>query len=402
MTEVVILGAGYAGLRTLGALQKSKEDIHVTLVDRNEYHYEAADLHEVAAGTQERERILFNISDVVDPDKTTFIQGTVVNIDREQKTVKVTNQPELRYDYLVVALGFVSESFGIPGVDENALSMVDVDQAVGIREHLEKQMNEYTRTQDEEYLKIIVCGMGFTGFELVGALVEARPQLAKLAGVSADKIKIASVEASTRLLPMFPEKLADYGSKHLADWGVEMLTGKRILEIKLDTVVYQNGDDENDRGEVTAKTIIWTTGVRGSKVMTDAGFSEKRGRVMVNKDLTDPDYDNVFIVGDVAAAMDEDSGRPYPTTAQISLVMGHLAAENIIHKVNNEATKEFTFKSLGTVASIGNTHAFGLVGKTAVKGYAASVAKKGIMDKSLLETGGMKEVLSKGRFDFYH
>lgn len=152
MTEVVILGAGYAGLRALGVLQKSKEDIHVTLVDRNDYHYEAADLHEVAAGTQDQERILFDIDDVVKNDKTTFIKGNVVNIDRAQKVVEVSNQPELHYDYLIVALGFVSESFGIPGVDENALSMVDVDQALTIRKHLEDQMAEYTRTQDEEYL----------------------------------------------------------------------------------------------------------------------------------------------------------------------------------------------------------------------------------------------------------
>lgn len=402
MTEVVILGAGYAGLRALGVLQKSKEDIHVTLVDRNDYHYEAADLHEVAAGTQDQERILFDIDDVVKNDKTTFIKGNVVNINREQKLVEVSDQPELHYDYLIVALGFVSESFGIPGVDENALSMVDVDQALNIRKHLEDQMAEYTRTQDEEHLKIIVCGMGFTGFELVGALVEAKPTLAKLAGVSPEKIKIVTVEASTHLLPMFPEKLADYGTKQLVSWGVEMLNGKMIKAIKPDTVVYQDSEDKNDLAEVTAKTIIWTTGVRGSKVMTDAGFAEKRGRVLVNKDLTDPDFSDVFIVGDVAAAMDEASGRPFPTTAQIALVMGHLAAENIIHKVNGEATKEFAFKSLGTVASIGNAHAFGLVGKTTVKGYLASVAKKGIMDKSLLETGGFKEVLSKGRFDFYH
>ena len=136
--------------------------------------------------------------------------------------------------------------------------------------------------------------------------------------------------------------------------------------------------------------------------MADSNYTARRGRVMVNQDLSDPEHSNVFVVGDVSAVMDPATNRPYPTTAQIALKMGYQAAKNCLHLIKGEKTEDFHFESLGSVASIGNTHAFGLVGKMPVKGYPASFVKKAIMDRSLFLTGGVKEVLAKGRFDFYH
>ena len=184
--HVVILGAGYAGLKTLRELQKGAKDVEITLVDRNNYHYEATDLHEVAAGTQPAEKITYNIMDVVDEKMTTFIQGTVKTIDAATQTVALEDGQTINYDYLVVSLGFESESFGIPGVQEHALQMVDVKTALNVYEHIQEQMRQYKATQNEEFLKIVVCGAGFTGIELLGSLVENKPKFAEIAGVSAD------------------------------------------------------------------------------------------------------------------------------------------------------------------------------------------------------------------------
>ncbi|KRM96136.1 pyridine nucleotide-disulfide family oxidoreductase [Liquorilactobacillus aquaticus DSM 21051] len=401
MKEIVILGAGYAGLKALRRLQANKGDFHITLVDRNKYHYEATDLHEVAAGTQPKGKITFPIADVVKAS-TTFEQAEVKLIDRTKQKVQLTNGKSLAYDYLIVSLGFRSESFGIAGVAENALEMVDVVSAENVYQHIMQQMKDYTKTKNQDDLKIVVCGAGFTGIELLGALEDNRKRFAAAAGVEPQKLEFYCVEAVTRLLPMFDEKLADYGISTLKKWGIKFLTGKPIKEIKPNTVIYQENKETGETKELTARTIIWTTGVSGSKVMEASGFSQRRGRVMVSADLTDPDFSNVYIIGDVSAVMNTENNRPYPTTAQIALSMGEHAARNILAQINRAATTPFTFKSLGSVASIGNTHAFGLVGKSAVKGYPASFVKKMIMDKSLLETGGVKEMLAKGRFDLYH
>lgn len=398
MKNVTILGAGYAGLRTLRELQKKKKDFKITLVDRNSYHFESTDLHEVAAGTQPWEKITYEISDVVNPEMTTFIQDEVLKIDTEKQEVLLKNQGVIAYDYLVVSLGFRSETFGIPGAEEYALEMVDIDSAKKVYTQILAAMDKYKETKDPKYLKITVCGAGFTGIELVGALVENKKEFAKRAGVKAEEVRIYCVEAAPSILPMFNDELRKYCLAKLTKWDVELMTGKAIKGLKQDIVIYSDGEEEK---ELATGTIIWTTGVSGSEIIGESGFEERRGRVMVNADLRDPKHENVYLIGDVSAVMDPENNRPYPTTAQIALKMGAHAGRNILAQLDNQPTKDFAFQWLGSVASIGNSHAFGLVGKINVKGYPASFVKKMIMNKSLLDTGGVKEVMAKGRFDLY-
>lgn len=404
MQEILVLGAGYAGLKAVRNLQKQAGDFHITLVDRNEYHYEATELHEVAAGSQPKEKITFSIKEVIDEKKVTFIQDSVVQVNPEANTAELEKSGTLHYDYVVVALGFRSETFGIVGAEENALQMVDINTAENIHRHIIKMMEKYRETKDKNYLRLLVCGAGFTGIELAGALVDERKRYAAIAGVSPEQIEIVCVEAATRILPMFDDEMANHGLELIKKLGVNLMLGSMIKEIKPGEVFYVTSPEENaERLSIPAETIIWTTGVSGSKVMGESGFAERRGRVIINADLRDPKYDNVYIIGDVSALIDPSNDRPYPTTAQIATQMGAHTAKNIAHQLKGEATENFSYESKGTVASVGNTHAFGVVGKsTKVKGYPASFIKKAIMNKSLVDMGGLKELLAKGRFDLYH
>lgn len=406
MKKIVVLGAGYAGLKTVVLLQKKLkgQDVQITLVDRNPYHYEATDLHEVAAGTQTPSKISYQISDLIDPKMTTFIQDEVVKVDPDQKQVQLAGQTEpLTYDYCVFSLGFVSETFGITGAEENALPMTTVKQALDIHEHIINQLKHYRTSKDENDLKIVVCGAGFTGIELAGALVDARTHYAQLAGVQPADIKIILVEAATRLLPMFSAQLADYGVNLVKKLGVDLMTGCMISEIKPGTVVYKHGKD-GDSDSVDANTIIWTTGVSGSPIVAESGLQGRRGRVAVTDHLNDPDHDDLYVLGDVAAFFAPGEKRPYPTTAQIALSMADYTADDLADRIKNNqrAAKPYSYKSLGTVASVGNTRAFGLAMGMTIKGYIGSFMKKMIMNRSLMEVGGVKELLSKGRFDLYH
>src|SRR5699024_5615012 len=127
------------------------------------------DLHEVAAGTQPWEKITYEISDVVNPSITTFIQDEVIEIDAKNQEVHLKDSGVHQYDYLVVSLGFRSETFGIPGAEEFALEMIDIDSARKVHENILAAMDKYKETQDRKYLNIAVCGAGFTGIELVGS-----------------------------------------------------------------------------------------------------------------------------------------------------------------------------------------------------------------------------------------
>lgn len=406
MKNIVVLGAGYAGLKTVVALQKKvKGTARITLVDQNDYHYEATDLHEVAAGNLPASKISYPIKDVLDPAVTTFIQDRVVKVNAADKTVELAHHESLHYDYCVMALGFVSENFGIKGATANSLPMANVDEAKAIHEHLVATMKHYRQSQDPNDLKIIICGAGFTGIELAGALHDAKERLAKLAGVTADDLQITLVDASTRLLPMFNDKLANYGVALLNKLQIRIVKEALINEIQPGKVLYKKQGEADDAAlhEEAANTIIWTTGVSGSPVVGESGLPERRGRVMDTDHLTAPDHDDLYMVGDVAAVMPPDGKRPYPTTAQISLSMANYVAKDLIARLNGgNRPGNYTYKSLGTVASVGNTRAFGVAMGGHYRGYPASFIKKMIMNKSLLETGGMKELMAKGRFDLYH
>lgn len=402
MTEVVVLGAGYAGLKTVRDLQKQSGDFHITLIDRNTYHYEATELHEVASGTHHADKISFPIVDVVDTKKVTVVQDSVTEVNCDEKTVHLEKSGVVNYDYLVIALGFRSETFGIKGAMDNALQMVDINTANQVHEHVLSAMKKYHETKDANNLKLVICGAGFTGIELAGAFADERSKYAKIAGVDPKEISITCVEAMDSILPMFDKNLSQYAMDILEKRQITLMLGAKIKEIQEGKVVYTKGSDEETLHEVEAGTIVWTTGVSGSCVMEASGFDQRRGRVVVQSDLRHPDYDSVYVIGDVSAFMNLENDRPYPTTAQIATQMGKHTAKNLIHQLKGEATENFTYNEQGTVASIGNTHGLGRVGKTPLKGYPASVMKKVIVDKSLVDMGGLKELLAKGRFDFYH
>lgn len=406
MKKVIVLGAGYAGLKTVVELQKKlRGQVDITLVNENPYHYEATDLHEVASGNLPASKITFPVADVLNPEMTTLILDHVERVDRDKKTVELRNHQPLSYDYCVFALGFVSETFGIKGAEENSLPMTNVKESEAIHDHIIAQMKDYQETKNPNDLKLIICGAGFTGIELAGALADARPRYAKLAGVTPDQIDIHIIDASKRLLPMFNEKLADYGINLLKKLDVKITTEARIQEIQPNTVLYKSAEDTDSDPlhKVEANTIIWTTGVSGNPVVAESGLQARRGRVMDSEHLTAPEYDDMYMIGDVAAVMPPDGKRPYPTTAQIALSMANYVAKDIAARVKGTARPAaYVYKSLGTVASVGNTRAFGEASGHSFKGYPASVLKKIIMNKSLMELGGFKELFAKGRFDLYH
>jgi NADH dehydrogenase len=397
--KIVILGAGYAGLKTAKQLQKKNVNAEIILVNKNEYHYESTQLHEVAAGTEPGSKISFNIADVIDSNKVTFIQDEVTLIKKEEKKVMLAKKGEISYDYLVIALGFESETFGIPGVNEFSKPLVDIKTAEAARQYLDTNLANYAKSKNEADLSIAVCGAGFTSIEYLGEITNRIPKLAEKLNFPADKVKITCIEAMPTLLPMFSEKLGTYGIDVLKKRGVNFIVGTPIKEIKENTVVYEQ---EGELKELTANTVIWTTGVRGSAVVGESGFDERRGRVVVESDLSVAGFPEVFMIGDVSAVMDGDSGRPFPTTAQIALQQGAYLGNALAAKLNNQSVEAFTYKPLGTVASIGNNVGLGNVMGKEVKGYIGSIMKKNIINKSLVTTGGTKTLLKKGRFDYYH
>lgn len=394
--RIVILGAGYGGLRTLKKLQDMHPNADLVLINKNNYHCETTSLHEVAAGTSKAQEICYPIDYVIDRRQTVFIQDTVLSVDWESKKVLLKDKAPIFYDYLLIALGFESETFGIEGVCEYALAIWDIPSVERIRRHIENQFAAWQTDHHEEHLTLVVGGAGFTSFELLGELTNRLPDLISRYRVDPGNVRVICIEPSAHVLPMFDRKLAHYGTQKLRARGVEFVIG-RVNRIVPGHVYYRNG---NEIKVIHAGTFIWTGGVRGSSVIERSGFQQKRGRVCVNDDLTVPGHTEILIIGDCSAVIDPSSGRPYPTTAQIALQQADCAAGNLYAMVSGHPLKPFVYKSKGTVCSLGKNDAMGQVMGKKLRGYPASLIKKVIENRSLAKIGGVETMLKKGRFGF--
>lgn len=395
--KIVVLGAGYAGLKTMRELTKSlsPEEADLVLVNKHNYHYETTWLHEVAAGTINPNQARFMISDVINPNRVRLIYDAVVEVKQEDQRVILENG-EITYDYLVIALGFESNTFGIKGMEENAFAIVDIDSSREIREHIELQFAKYKTDENakDSDLTILIGGAGFTGIELLGELVEKVPKLCKKYDVDRHKVKIINVEAMPSILPMFTKDLVSHATQSLEDRGVEFRLGAAIKECSEDGFVV--GDDNE---LIEAGTVVWTGGVTGSSVLTESGFELTRGKVTVNGDLRAPGYDNIFILGDCAWVMDEEADRPFPPTAQAAMQHANTCARNIKALLDNEPLETFIFDDKGTVASLGTTDGIGtILSGTELKGKAAAAMKKVVDNRSVLLLGGPKMLLKKGKY----
>ena len=396
--KVLVLGAGYAGLSTVSKLQKiiGVQEADITLINKNEYHYEATWLHETAAGSMNWEEGVYPIAKVVDNMKVRFIPAEVTKIDRDAQVVETT-QGEFSFDTLVVALGFESESFGIKGMDEFATTIVSPETAVRTREEIEQNFINYKTSKDPKDLSILVGGAGFTGVEFLGELVETLPELCKVHGIDYNKVKITCVEAMPTMLPMFSEELTQHAVNFLESRGVEFMLGTAIVAANENGFVVKVNDEEK---QLEASSVVWTAGVRGSRLMEESFEGVKRGRIVVKDDLTVDGYPNIFAIGDVAAVMNGtgENARPYPTTAQIAMQLGEHTAKNIKLKLNGEKMEPFAYDDKGTVCSLGTKDGIGVVLGREIKGKPAAFMKKVIDTRAVLKIGGAVLGVTKGKF----
>lgn len=398
--KIVILGAGYGGLMTATRLQKQigANDAEIILVNKNDYHYETTWLHEASAGTLHHDRVRYDISKVIDNGKVEFVKGTAVEIKTDEKKV-LLEKGELEYDYLVVALGGESETFGIKGLKEYAFSISNINSARQIREHIEYQFATYNteEVKDDTRLSIVVGGAGFTGIEFLGELGNRIPELCKEYDVPFEKVKIVCVEAAPMVLPGFDPELVEYAVAHLEKKGVQFRIGTAIKEGTPDGIIVAKGEDDVE--EIKAGTVIWAAGIRGNAIIEKSGFEAMRGRIKVDENLRAPGHDNIFVIGDSSLVINEEINRPYPPTAQIAMQQGELVAKNIAALIQNKELGSFTFDNKGTVCSLGEDDAIGVVFGKKVVGKKASFMKKMVDNRALLMIGGASLVAKKGKFN---
>ena len=371
----------------------------VTLVNKHNYHYETTWMHEASAGTLHHDRCRYQIKDVINTSRVNFVQDTVKKIDKEGKKV-VLETGELSYDYLVVALGSVPETFGISGLKEHAFSISNINSSRQLREHIEYQFATYNTEAEKrpERLTIVVGGAGFTGIEFLGEMANRIPELCREYDIDRQQVRLICVEAAPSVLPGFEPELVDYAVNYLEGKGVEFKIGTAVKECTPDGIIVGK-DDQTE--EIKAGTVVWAAGVRGNPIIEESGFENMRGRVKVKPDLRVEGHDDIFVIGDCSLIINEETERPYPPTAQISMQQGETCANNLAALIHGKETETFSFDNKGSVASLGEHDAIGVAFGRKMTGTTASMMKKIIDNRSLFMIGGPGLVLKKGKFKFF-
>lgn len=377
MTEkkIVIIGAGYAGVtaaKKLAKKYKRDQSVSITLIDRHSYHTMMTELHEVAAHRVEPDAIQFDLRRLFNRTKVNLVTDNVTFVDHENKTVK-TEHGEFSFDYLILGMGGEAHCFGTPGVKEHGFTLWSWEDAVKLREHIEKTVQKAATIHDRDVrqamLTFTVCGSGFTGIEMVGELIEWKGRLAKNNKLDPSEIKLIVVEAAPTILNMLDRKDANKAESYLQKNGVEVLKNSPITEVKADSIVLKSGE------EIPTHTLIWTAGVKANSDTEDYGMSTGRcGRLTVNEYMEADNLENVYVVGDLAY-FEEEPGKPQPQIVEAAEQMAHTAAKNIIAEINGGEKHSYKGKYHGFMVSIGARYGVANLSGIHMSGWLAIIMK---------------------------
>lgn len=369
--QVVILGAGFGGLTAAKTLSHAPVD--VTVLDRHNYHLFQPLLYQVATAGLSPAQIAAPIRRIVSRQKNvTVLMDEVVDIDRSLSEV-VTATRRVRFDYLIVATGARHAYFGHDRWEEFAPGLKKIDEATEIRRRILLAFERAEATNDEaehrRLLTFIVVGGGPTGVEMAGAIAELAHRTVRrdFRHIDSTQSRIILIEAGSRVLASFPERLSGSAAKQLARLGVTVMTGSAV------TGCDQNGIALKDGSRIAAATIVWAAGVMASPaarwLKTE---SDRAGRVLVDAKLHPPGADNIFVIGDTAAATDAN-GVVVPGIAPAAKQMGRYAARAIMASLEHRAAGPFAYRNYGNLATIGRKSAVADFGRFGLSGFPAWV-----------------------------
>ena len=388
LPHVVIVGAGFAGLKAAQGLAHAP--VRVTVIDRNNHHLFQPLLYQVATAELSPADISAPIRNILRRQRNTHVLlAEVTGVDVERHTLTLRSRtPEgpsneelesqlLPYDYLVLATGASHSYFGHDDWAPYAPGLKSVTDATALRRKIllafEAAEMELDPEKQRALLTFIVVGGGPTGVELAGAVAElAHKALASdFRRIDPTSARIMLVEATNRILPAFPEKLARKAHEALQRLGVRVRTSAAVQHV--------DAAGATIAGEyVPADTVIWAAGVRASQAGQWIGATtDKAGRVPVNDDLSVPGHPEIFVLGDTSSHTQD--GKPLPGTAPVALQEGQYVARVIQARVSGAgAPGPFRYFDKGYLATVGRAYAIGNIGKLRLWGLPAWLVWGGV------------------------
>src|ERR1700726_1687285 len=375
-TKIVIAGGGFAGLSAAMYLDKTlarREDVEVTLINRENFILFTPMLHEVAAGD-------LYPGDIVNPlrrilRRVKFVEAEVQAIDLSARRVHCLGgvarlEIGLEFDHLLLPLGSETNFFDLPGVSEWAVTMKSMSDAALLRNRMVALLEEATLHSDaaarQRLPPFVTAGGGFAGVETTGAINDfVREAVRYYPELDEKLIRVAVIHPGDFLLPELGEELGNYAERKLRERKVDVIKGVRVASYDGSLVKLTDGKS------IPASTLIWTAGVKPSPVIAPLPYQKEHGRLVVSEYLAVTGVPGLWAAGDCAAVPVLNTEKFHPPTAQHGLREGLVAAKNIAAVVLDRPLKSFTFTTLGQLATIGRRTGVAMVFGVKFSGFVA-------------------------------
>ena len=361
--RIVILGGGFAGMRTAECLENQVQNdsaVSITLVSDTNALLFTPMLAEVAGSSLEPSHISTPLRSSL--YRTEFIRARADKIDLEGRRVILEDERasdgskpprEIPYDQLVFALGSVSNYLGMVNIEKLAFNFKSLLDAIRIRNHVIEMFERADREPEPSIrstlLTFVIAGGGFAGVELAGALNDfAHGILADYPNLHREDLHVVLVHSRDRILPELSESLARYAQSRMESRGVTFRLNTRVTDANLSGVVLSDG-------EIHTQTLVWTAGTAPNPVLKSLSIEkDKRGALVVENTLELPGHPGLWALGDCASVMNAKTSKPCPPTAQFALREAEVVAKNICAELQGRSKQSFHFDSLGALCVVGH------------------------------------------------
>ncbi|WP_029685971.1 NAD(P)/FAD-dependent oxidoreductase [Tatumella saanichensis] len=362
--KIVIVGGGAGGLELatqLGNKLGRHKKAEITLVDRNQTHLWKPLLHEIAAGSMDEGIDALSYLAQAHHHHFTFRLGTLTDIDRQGKTIRLAeirdekgqvlvDERDLPYDTLVMALGSTSNDFGTPGVKDHCIFLDNPHQAQRFHNQMLNLFLKYSaETRPDKKVNIAIVGGGATGVELSAELYNAVKELNAYGykELGSEALNVTLVEAGERILPALPPRISAAAELELKKLGVKVLTQTMVTSADEDGLQTKSGD------KIHADLMVWAAGIKAPDFMKEIGGLETNriNQLVVTPELQTTRDENIYAIGDCASCALPEGGF-VPPRAQSAHQMASRVLANIIARRKGKAEKPYVYKDYGSLVSL--------------------------------------------------
>ncbi|MBL7888604.1 MAG: NAD(P)/FAD-dependent oxidoreductase [Bacteroidia bacterium] len=370
LKRIVIIGGGFGGLKL--ARELSSSNFQVVLIDKNNYHQFQPLFYQVATAGLEPSAISFPFRKVFQNASNVHVRvAEVSRIDAAANRIQ-TSIGEIEYDYLILAIGADTNFFGNQNMMKYAMPMKSVSEALSIRntilENYEKALVTTDEQEKQALMNIVIVGGGPTGVEVAGTLAEMKKTVLPKDYPELDfsLMQVHLLEGSGRVLASMSEIASEKAKQYLIDLGVDVSLNARVTDYDGNTVTL------TDSPAIHTRTLVWAAGVTGNKIEGLTPEVISRGnRILVDKTNKVNGYSNIFAIGDIAFMKDEAYPNGHPQVAQVAIQQGELLAKNLKALSVGKTMKEFKYKDLGSMATVGRNKAVVDLPKIKFQGFFA-------------------------------